>query len=68
MKEAYVPLPDGRTIPVTLKGGNQGGRGDTHIHIGGIHVQGSVTAERDLISTVAEGIANRLGIDHQIHY
>lgn len=24
MPEAYVPLPDGRTIPVTMKGGNSG--------------------------------------------
>ena len=24
MNEAYVPLPDGRTIPVTMKGGNSG--------------------------------------------
>lgn len=31
--EAYVPLPDGRTIPVTMRGGMQGG-GATTINIG----------------------------------
>ena len=30
MPEAYVPLPDGRTIPVTMKGGGSGG-GDTNV-------------------------------------
>ena len=35
MNEAYVPLPDGRTIPVTMKGSaaRTGGAGDTNISI-----------------------------------
>lgn len=32
MNEAYVPLPDGRSIPVTMKGGANGG-GETNITI-----------------------------------
>lgn len=34
MAEAYVPLPDGRTIPVTMRGG--GGAGETHFHFHGV--------------------------------
>jgi tape measure domain-containing protein len=33
MNEAYVPLPDGRTIPVTMKGGGGGASGDVMINI-----------------------------------
>jgi len=33
MNEAYVPLPDGRTIPVTMKGGSGAGGGDVQINI-----------------------------------
>ena len=29
MPEAYVPLPDGRSIPVSMKGGSQGGGGNS---------------------------------------
>jgi tape measure domain-containing protein len=38
MKEAYVPLPDGRSIPVTMKG--QGGGGNVEINIT-VHKNGS---------------------------
>lgn len=34
MSEAYVPLPDGRSIPVTMsEGSGKGGTGDVHINI-----------------------------------
>lgn len=33
MPEAYVPLPDGRTIPVTMKGGASGGNVQININI-----------------------------------
>jgi len=33
MNEAYVPLPDGKTIPVTMSGGNAGGSGDVDVNI-----------------------------------
>lgn len=31
--EAYVPLPDGRTIPVSIQGGMQGGVGDVQVNV-----------------------------------
>lgn len=37
MPEAYVPLPDGRTIPVTMKG--EGGGGDTNVVVN-VNVEG----------------------------
>jgi phage-related minor tail protein len=33
MPEAYVPLPDGRTIPVTMSGGDQGGASSIQLNI-----------------------------------
>lgn len=45
MNEAYVPLPDGRTIPVTLTGG--GGGGATNVIVNVINKTGEkVNAER----------------------
>lgn len=44
--EAYVPLPDGRTIPVTLKGNLQGG-GESHVQVNVINETGQpVNAEK----------------------
>ena len=42
MPEAYVPLPDGRTIPVTMKGGSGGGD-NVQINIT-VHKNGSETS------------------------
>jgi len=39
--EAYVPLPDGRTIPVTMKGGGQMGDIVVNVDAGGTNVQGN---------------------------
>ena len=39
--EAYVPLPDGRTIPVTMKGGGQMGNIVVNVDAGGTSVQGN---------------------------
>jgi SLT domain-containing protein len=41
--EAYVPLPDGRTIPVTLEGG---AGGETHNYHITMNVSGQVDADR----------------------
>ena len=39
MPEAYVPLPDGRSIPVTLKGGGMGG--NTIVNVNVVEGQGT---------------------------
>jgi len=39
--EAYVPLPDGRTIPVTMKGSGQMGNIVVNVDAGGTSVQGN---------------------------
>ncbi len=39
--EAYVPLPDGRTIPVTMKGNGQMGNIVVNVDAGGTSVQGN---------------------------
>jgi lambda family phage tail tape measure protein len=38
--EAYVPLPDGRSIPVTMKGGGDGGNVVVNVDAKGTSVQG----------------------------
>lgn len=43
MNEAYVPLPDGRSIPVTMTGGDSGG--DTYNYSVSINVQGGNNPE-----------------------
>jgi hypothetical protein len=45
--EAFVPLPDGRTIPVTMKGIGGGGGGELHLHVHAID-------SRDAASFLAE--------------
>ncbi len=44
MNEAYVPLPDGRTIPVTMKGGGSGG---INVQIINNNSQAQVSAQPD---------------------
>lgn len=56
--EAYVPLPDGRTIPVTLKGGEGGGSGgdvNTSIQIN-IASDGATTVTREGANKMAQDI------------
>jgi hypothetical protein len=45
--EAYVPLPDGRSIPVSMSGG--GGSSQSVVIRGGdVHVHGNVRSDQDL--------------------
>lgn len=49
MPEAYVPLPDGRSIPVTMQGGGGGGGGDNivvniNVNVGDIANKSDVVA------------------------
>jgi hypothetical protein len=39
--EAYVPLPDGRTIPVTMKGGSEIGNVVVNVDASGSSVEGN---------------------------
>jgi TP901 family phage tail tape measure protein/lambda family phage tail tape measure protein len=59
MAEAYVPLPDGRTIPVTMKGG--GGGGDTHV-ITNVNIQsdGNSKVESDVNGEKAGALGKML--------
>lgn len=58
--EAYVPLPDGRSIPVTMKGmpyGNPGGMVSTQVHV---NVQ--VENHSDAAVSVERGPVNKNGV------
>ena len=57
--EAIVPLPDGKNIPVLLRGGGRNGGGN-NITIN-VTVQGSVHAERELADSVSRVMFERLG-------
>lgn len=54
--EAIVPLPDGRSIPVSLRGGSGGG---PNIVVN-VSVNGSVMAERDLVDNISQRLAQVL--------
>ncbi|MEI7510603.1 MAG: tape measure protein [Candidatus Peregrinibacteria bacterium] len=54
--EAIVPLPDGRSIPVQMRGGSNGGQ----TVIINLTVQGSVMTQRDLVATLSNAIAGNL--------
>lgn len=57
MNEAYVPLPDGRSIPVSMRGGKSGGGGDTFnitINSG----EGGATGDSKKGNAMAEIISN----------
>ena len=51
--EAFVPLPDGRTIPVTLNGG-AGGGGTSNVTV-------NVNVENGSMQTTSQGDASQLG-------
>lgn len=60
--EAYVPLPDGRTIPVTLKGGQQGGAGDVLNNVSiNITVNKDGSSSTDSSGGGAEELYKRMG-------
>lgn len=59
--EAYVPLPDGRTIPVTVKGG-AGGETSVVVNVdaGGTAVEGNDNRGRQLGSAIAAAVQAEL--------
>lgn len=59
--EAYVPLPDGRTIPVTMQGGGGGGV-NTTINVS-VNNEGGSSGENDqmLATTIANVIDKKIG-------
>ena len=60
-REAFVPLPDNRTIPVTLTGGSTGG--DTHVYFN-VSAIDARSVQQMLIeqgSTIASVVAERAG-------
>lgn len=65
--EAYVPLPDGRTIPVTMSGGTAGGMGAGHVFNISVNVsdagaatRGDSAGGRDLGQAVANAVRQEL--------
>ena len=65
--EAYVPLPDGRTIPVTMSGGAAGGMGAGHVFNISVNVsdagaaaRGDSAGGRDLGQAVANAVRQEL--------
>ena len=65
--EAYVPLPDGRTIPVTMSGGAAGGMGAGHVFNISVNVsdagaatRGNSAGGRDLGQAVANAVRQEL--------
>jgi hypothetical protein len=46
--EAYVPLPDGRSIPVSMHGGGTSGGQSVSVRGGDVHVHGNVRSDQDL--------------------
>ena len=65
--EAYVPLPDGRTIPVTMSGGTAGGMGAGHVFNISVSVSDAGAATRsdsaggrDLGQAVANAVRQEL--------
>ena len=66
MPEAYVPLPDGRTIPVTMKGGANGGANNVTVNVsvenGGEQVksnQGAGDLGRAIAGAVKQELINQ---------
>jgi TP901 family phage tail tape measure protein/lambda family phage tail tape measure protein len=59
--EAYVPLPDGRRIPVAMKGGGGGGTNVTvNVDASGSQVQGDAGKGEQLGRFIAQAIQNEL--------
>jgi hypothetical protein len=54
--EAFVPLPDGRNIPVKMHGGQQGGAKITINNMAGADVQAQETSTGEIFITVQKMI------------
>lgn len=62
-REAFVPLPDNRTIPVTINGGRGMGGGDVHVHFN-INAVDAPSVQRLLVEqgkTIAAVVAEQAG-------
>lgn len=62
-REAFVPLPDNRTIPVTINGGRGMGGGDVHVHFN-INAVDAPSVQRLLVEqgkTLAAVVAEQAG-------
>jgi hypothetical protein len=62
MNEAYVPLPDGRRIPVALQGGSSGNitKIDIHVDASGTKASGDPGAGNALARDLAAVVDARL--------
>ena len=58
--EAYVPLPDGRTIPVTMRGGGDMGNIVVNVDAGGTSVQGNEPDANKLGEAIGVAIRQEL--------
>lgn len=58
--EAYVPLPDGRSIPVTMKGGNSGASVTVNVDASGSQVQGNSSNANALGSAIGAAVQAEL--------
>ena len=65
--EAYVPLPDGRSIPVSVKGGGNEERGVTNNYHATLNVHGVTDADSfrrsrgQILAQMENGLATRRG-------
>lgn len=64
MPEAYVPLPDGRSIPVTMNGGNGSISVVVNVGAGGNDVQGANDPRsKELGNVIASAVKNQILIE-----
>jgi lambda family phage tail tape measure protein len=60
MPEAYVPLPDGRRIPVAMKGGGGGTNVTVNVDATGSQVQGNSGQGEQLGRAISQAVQNEL--------
>lgn len=60
--EAYVPLPDGRTIPVTMKGGQGGGDTSVTVHVNVDKGTESTKSDSDTGSQLGKLVAHAIKV------
>jgi tape measure domain-containing protein len=60
MPEAYVPLPDGRRIPVAMKGGGSGTNVTVNVDATGSQVQGNSGQGEQLGRAISQAVQNEL--------
>ena len=58
--EAYVPLPDGRSIPVTMRGNGQGANITVNVDARGSSVEGDQAGGGQLARAVAAAVQQEL--------